>query len=62
MMMEESEITLDEWLQEQMALLQMFAMWYRANHRMNPEHFPERLTPGEWDEQAQTFDPSGASE
>jgi hypothetical protein len=60
--MSEQDITLGDWLQEQMNLLQMFAMWYRAMSRMDPEQFPERMPPEHWDEYAQTFDPSVCGE
>lgn len=60
--MNEQDMTLYEWLQEQMALLQMFAMWYRANNRTDPEQYPERMAPEQWDEYAQTFDPGEGCE
>jgi hypothetical protein len=57
---EGATVTLEEWLHEQMDLLQMFAMWCRTNQRLAPEWFPARLTPEQWDELAQAFDPDQA--
>lgn len=54
---DDRQMTLEEWVEEQRSLLQLFKGWYLANQRVNPEQFPERLSPGEWDEQAQMFDP-----
>lgn len=36
-----------------------FAHWWMARRKQNPEHFPMRMEPGEWDEQFRAWEELG---
>ena len=47
----EPKQTFDEWFAEEQARLVRFNEWWKSHRESEPEHFPETLTPGDWDEQ-----------
>lgn len=49
-------MSLDEFVAEQKAELDRFAAEWRKNQAKDPEHWPERMAPGEWDEQLRAFE------
>jgi hypothetical protein len=54
--MTQKEITLDEFIAEQKSELDKFAAEWRENQAKEPQHWPERMPLGEWDEQLRAFD------
>lgn len=41
---------------EQLETLERFFLWWREQHKQNPDKFPAELEPGEWYEQLMMFE------
>lgn len=51
-------LTIEQFIEEELKRIQSFKDWYLREHKTNPEHFPMKMDPGDWDEQLNMFDPS----
>lgn len=49
-------ITLDEFVAEMRERIDKFEKYWEKNNKENPEHFPNKMYSGEWDEQFMMFD------
>lgn len=48
---DEMKISLSEFVKQEMALLERFEMDWFDNHLEDPEDWPMKMHPGDWDEQ-----------
>lgn len=51
----ESEMTLEEFLADEAAVLQRFKAFWLSNTKVEPEHFPGSMGAGDWWEQLVAF-------
>ena len=49
-------MNLEQWLIEEHDRLERFARQWRQSQIDDPEHYPGKLDPGEWDEQYRAFE------
>lgn len=50
------DISLDDWVEAKLKKLEGFKRWWNAKNKDYPTQFPEKMWPGEWDEQIQAID------
>jgi len=50
-------MTIDEYVKEQKEALDKFKVMWGNGVKDAPDYFPVALTPGEWDEQFQIYNP-----
>ena len=48
-------MTLQQWKDEILENLKFFSQYWEEQIEMNPEHFPDDLLLGDWDEQFNSF-------
>jgi hypothetical protein len=48
-------MNIEEFIKDQMEMLKEFQQEWELGKERNPEHYPEELDAGEWDEQLRAF-------
>jgi hypothetical protein len=47
--------SLSDWIEAEKKRIDEFGMWWRENHRLDPDPFPFEMPLGEWDDQYRSW-------